>query len=54
MANLVMPDFETEGEEADWWFENQYALAEEFWNNKVRCLSTCRSIRKMRNSPKKG
>lgn len=30
MAKLVMPDFQTEREEADWWYDNQDAIADEF------------------------
>ncbi len=30
MAKLVMPDFQTEREEADWWFQNQDVIAAEF------------------------
>ena len=29
-SKLKIPDFETEGEEAAWWFENQDAIAREY------------------------
>ncbi len=30
MSDLVIPQFKTEPEEADWWFDNQDQIAEEF------------------------
>lgn len=30
MEKLKMPDFQTDAEEAAWWFDNQDAIAEEY------------------------
>lgn len=30
MEKLVVPEFSTEAEEAEWWYQNREALAEEF------------------------
>ena len=30
MGKLKMPDFQTDAEEAAWWFDNQDAIAEEY------------------------